>query len=71
MTIGWRRRILYGATTALLVLLSGMAALLAADIYVHARVQNLGGVNLLHRAAEGNQRIAERLVEPVRDLLSD
>jgi lysophospholipase L1-like esterase len=46
MTGGWRRRILVVVAAASCVCASGLAVLLAADVYVHQRVQNLGGVNV-------------------------
>jgi hypothetical protein len=60
----WHRRAVFAAVAALGTLLLGFACLFAADLYVHARVQNVGGVNawgyrgpVVGRKAPGEIRI--------------
>lgn len=60
----WHRRALFAAVATLGTLLLGVACLFAADLYVHARVQNVGGVNvwgyrgpIVGRKAPGEIRI--------------
>jgi hypothetical protein len=42
----WRRTAAFGLITAVVVFVLGTASLIAVDVYLHSRVQNLAGVNV-------------------------
>src|SRR6185503_5061077 len=44
--VGVRRRILFALVTVSAALIAGVAGLVLVDVYLHHRVQNLGGVNV-------------------------